>query len=701
MACRTRPLTARARVHHSLVGRRAGVGLWCLAVAGPVLVAASTVGAVRSGQQLTDFANAYPNLVLGALMPLLGALILARVPRHPVGAIFLVSGLASAVATGVYGYAEYGLVDHPGSLPLAVLAGWVSSWVWTLGFVPLVTLGVLYFPDGRLPSPRWRALAVGDATGIGLLVLTNAFAPGPLQNQPVVDNPLGASALEGVEPVVQGVALALVVLGMLGGVGSAVVRWRRASGVVRTQLGWLALAVTLLLASTLPPWPGAVATVLVAVAVPLFPIAVAATIVRGRVYGHELAVRRSLVYATLVGLLLLAYAVAVTTVGLLLRDPSAPVASLVGAATVAVVLAPLQDRLRRGADRLVYGDTGEPYLVLAAVGRRVAGSSEAAPEPVTELAATVAASLRVPYVRVHVGRADDAEAGAGAHGAREGGPAGRDGLHGQPRGQTHTTPLTFGDEVVGRLEVSDRGPADPLRAADLRLLDDIARQLGVAARALLLGADLQRSRQDLVTAREEERRRLRRDLHDGLGPALAGLALGLDGLARTATTDPTGAASLAGHLGGEVRDALADVRRLVDGLRPPELDHLGLLPAVERQARLLSERVPGLEVGVEASAMPAVSAAGEVAAYRIVAEALTNVHRHAEARWCRVRLDGEASGGLVVEVEDDGCGLSAGRGRGMGLGAMRERATELGGTFDVEPVAPHGTRVRAWIPMAP
>jgi signal transduction histidine kinase len=260
-------------------------------------------------------------------------------------------------------------------------------------------------------------------------------------------------------------------------------------------------------------------------------------------------------------------------------------------------------------------------------------------------------------------------------------------------------PLVFRGAQVGSLVVAPRSPRDPFRPADLRLLDDLGRQLGVTAHATRLAVALQRSREGLVTAREEERRRIRRDLHDGLGPALAGVALGLDAVARFAPDEPDRAGTLAGQLKAEVQGSLADVRRLVEDLRPPALDQLGLVGAVRQQARLLTERDPGLEVGVDATGVRDLPAATEVAAYRIATEALRNVSQHASARHCRVCLSLNGSGILRVEIEDDGVGLSTDRRAGVGLTAMRERAAELGGTCEIEPTALGGTRVTASLPV--
>jgi signal transduction histidine kinase len=271
--------------------------------------------------------------------------------------------------------------------------------------------------------------------------------------------------------------------------------------------------------------------------------------------------------------------------------------------------------------------------------------------------------------------------------------------HGVAGPDLHEVPLTFRGDPVGRMLVAPRSAQDPFRAPDLRLLEDLGRQVGVVGHAVGLAAALQRSRESLVTLREEERRRIRRDLHDGLGPSLAGIALGLDAVHRIAPDDPAEAAGLARELAEEVQGALADVRRLVEDLRPPSLDQLGLVGAVRQHADRLTDRDPGLEVSVGESPLTGLPAAVEVAAYRIATEALTNVARHADARHARVDIGFDTGGRLVVEVTDDGCGLAPSPRAGIGLSAMRERAAELGGTCEAARGAEGGTRVRALLPV--
>lgn len=245
--------------------------------------------------------------------------------------------------------------------------------------------------------------------------------------------------------------------------------------------------------------------------------------------------------------------------------------------------------------------------------------------------------------------------------------------------------------------VCARGKDEGLSHADRRLLADLARQAGVAAHAVRTTTALQRSRAELVTAREEERRRLRRDLHDGLGPTLAGVTMGLHAAATLVHANPVEARRLLGSLESQVEEAVADIRRLVYGLRPPALDEFGLVRAVQLHAARFEGSAGGCHVTVDSppAGLGRLPAAVEVAAYRIVTEALTNVARHAGARSAAVRLC--LNGAVELEITDDGCGLPAGQPAGVGMTAMRERAAELGGTLTVES-RPGRTSVRARLP---
>ena len=251
-------------------------------------------------------------------------------------------------------------------------------------------------------------------------------------------------------------------------------------------------------------------------------------------------------------------------------------------------------------------------------------------------------------------------------------------------------------ETVGLLVVESRAPGDPLRSDERRLLADLARQAAPAVDAVRLTRDLQRSRERLVAAREEERRRLRRDLHDGLGPALAGIVLQIDNARALVRDNPEAASAMLASLRDAAQEAIGDVRELVCGLRPPSLDELGLVTAIREQAARLNGNGRGVRISVDApDEVAELPAAVEVAAFRIAVEAIANAVRNADARTCVVRLAVSAT--LELDVHDDGQAPPEGYQPGVGFSSMRERATELGGSFSI--ARKRGTRVHVTLPL--
>ena len=673
-------VATKSRAGWAVAGLSAGVmGFW--------LVLGGLGGVGRHG--FGDFAeNMYPNIVFGLAFPVAGALILSRLPGNRLGWLYCLCGLASSVTLASYAYAQRGLVDRPGSLPGALAAGWVSSWIWVCGFSPLVTFGVLWFPDGRLPSRRWWPVAAVAGLAVGLGVISAALRPGPLANDLVRVNPLGVPLPRSLfDAVGQGVFVPLLVVAILGSLAALAVRYRRGPAGKRDQLRWLLIAVGLLVVSFALVGGAAVAlagNLLGLVAIPLVPLSVGVAVLRRRLGGAEVAVRRSLVYGWLLAAGLAVYAGVVLVLDAVLRGHAQPVATLAAAGAVAVLYQPLRLRLQRAAERMLYGDRGDPYAVLTGLGRRLqaAGSAE---QTLPETVETIAAALRLPYVAVEL-PGDRPARPTAAHGT-------------SPGPEPLVVPLIHGGDAVGRLVVARRDTREDLTAAERRLLADLGRQVAVAAHAVLLDRALRRSRERLVVGREEERRRLRRDLHDGLGPALAGVALGVDAARNMLRTDPHSADALLAELKDETLGCVGEVRRIVEDLRPPALDELGLLPALTAFVDRLSTRDDALRVAVHApDPLPPLPAAVEVAAYRIATEAMTNVARHAHARSCLLRL--EVGQDLTVEVRDDGVGMPAGRLAGVGLPSMTERAAELGGHCVVARLDGGGTQVMAHLPLA-
>ncbi len=563
------------------------------------------------------------------------------------------------------------------------LAGAEPAWGWLFkvpeyaGWV-CVSLFFYLFPDGRF-TPRWtRALAVL----VAVLQIPLTFVP---------DSSLSRGAW-------WDLLLQVMFLGIWGsGLFAQIYRYRHVSDTVqRQQTKWVvfgaAAAITGLVGAVLPGLvspslanTGSPYTLTVAAvgAVPLLfiPLTIGIAILRHRLWDIDVVINRTLVYGALTASVAGLYIVVVGYLGAVFRTGGNLVVSLVAASLVAVLFQPLRERLQRGVNRLMYGERDDPYAVLSRLGERLKTAD--APEAVLPtIVETAAQALKLPSAAISLKREDGTFETAAEYGS--------------PRGIPLVLPLSYGTETIGRLVLSTRSPGEPFGPQDRRLLDDLARHAEAAAYALRLTADLQRSRERLVNAREEERRRLRRDLHDGLGPQLATLTLTLDAARNLLDTEPQAADALLAGLKTQVQAAISDIRRLVYDLRPPALDELGLIPAIREQAANYTQN--DLDVIVEApESLPPLPAAVEVAAYRIVQEALTNVVRHAKAKACRVRLS--VGRGLKLEITDDGVGLPEERHAGVGLPSMRERVAELGGTFAAERLPGGGTRVLSLLPL--
>jgi len=618
----------------------------------------------------------------------MGCVLLARRPGHPMGPLLCLIGLADAFATVPYLYMRYTVVHSPGSLPFSTAAVWVNTWA----YAPATSLGgmvlLLVFPEGRLLSRRFRPALWAALAFIPLSIAAFAFYPqnlGPLFRYR--SNPYALPQLDVVFEVFGALAIVCGLVAGAGAAASVTLRWRRADRVGRQQLKWLLAVLPFTIASLIATlvFPGTWSLVLALPAGILMPIAIGIAVLRYRLYEIDILLNRAVLYGILTAGMAGVY-LAVVVIAQSFRSVFGLTGSSLPVQVIATVLAasalwPLHDRVQRRVDRLFYGDRGVPYEALTRLGRRV----EEAADPETALHSvvkTIADSLRLPYAALEL-RLGDGWSPAAAYGEA---PA-----------QVVAFALTFQRETVGRLLVGTRSRGEQLGPDDERLLADLARQAGPAAHAVALRRALDVSRAGLVTAREEERRRLRRDLHDGLGPTLAGLTLGLD-TARVRSASQPELQELLGKLKAETQRAVADVRRIVYGLRPPALDEFGLVGSLREEVGRLQYEAPSLTVSLDAPAegLADLPAAVEVACYRIVTEALTNVTRHAHATQCSVRL--RLNHGLDVNICDDGVGLPEGWRAGVGIASMRERVTELGGDLVIEPSLPHGTRINAHLP---
>ncbi len=567
---------------------------------------------------------------------------------------------------------------------------WLSPLAPLVETMPALTLAAVVllfylFPDGHFVPGWMRVPAL-----VAFAVFVSLWLYGYLQDI-------------GILPVQDFGWMAWVVtltISILVATSAQVYRYRRVADVVqRQQMKWVLLGLGCLplwvflgvLGSFLNvgPWYALLQLLVNYLAFVLIPLTIGLSMLRFRLWDIDLVLNRTLVYSGLTLLVLALYGLVVGGMAFLLQTRVGPGLAVLATAVVALLALPLRQRLQRTVNHLMYGERDEPMEVLTRLGQ----SLEAAGAPDTvlpALAAAIAEALRLPYVAIALQREGEISTVAAYPDTT---------FSSEPAAGLTRLPLAYQGETVGQLIVAARAPGERFTPADERLLQDIARQAGAAAHAVRLTSDLQRSRERLVTTREEERRRLRHNLHDDLGPRLATLTLKLDATRNLLQTDPAAVEAMLSQLKGDVQTAIAEVRHLVYDLRPPALDQLGLVPALRQYAAQVSSG--GLHVRIQApTVLPVLPAAVEVAAYRIATEALTNVIRHARAGVCLLSL-GLVTGALVVEVRDDGRGLAEGYQAGVGMASMRERAEELGGICVISPAPEGGVRVSASLPLAP
>ncbi len=625
--------------------------------------------------------------LLAALVSLTLAVVIFWKKRQDPGALFVAFYLLA------YGIIMAGPLEALNGFPslfpgAAVTDGMFLTTAQILGlqaalFIPTLLLFYL-FPDGRF-APRWTRYAA-----LMLLLMAPLFIHVTMTEWLPTPTPRAS--------ITFGVYLILLIAGMY----AQIYRYRRIAGPIERQqtkwavLGFL-LAVLILGASQIPymvasqippgapqPWWTPLTSLGWWLTLGIIPTSLAIAVMRYRLWDIDLLIHRTLVYGSLTVIVVGLYVLVVSVAGALLQTTGSLVPSLLATALIAILFQPLRERLQRSVNRLIYGERDEPYAVISHLGRRLEDTlSPAAILPT--IVETVAQALRLPYASIEL-LGDEARSLSAEYG---------DARLAQ-RADLTRLPLSYQQETIGELRLAPRAPGESFTRADWRLLTDFVRQAGIAAHGVRLTADLQHSRERLVTAREEERRRIRRDLHDGLGPALASLAMQADSARDWTRSDPDRVEATLIDVTAKAQAALQDIRRLVYDLRPPALDELGLIGVLRQTAANMPE---GLHIEVNTpESLPPLSAAVEVAAYRIAQEALNNVNHHAHARNCSVRLSVQDE--LRLEISDDGVGLAAEARAGVGLISMRERAAELGGHCVIEARPEGGTRVLAHLPLA-
>jgi signal transduction histidine kinase len=612
-------------------------------------------------------------LVVALIYGPLSGVLIARRP-HPVAALLAIHALGSGLAAfGVqYGLLGQVVSDLPAWGLLAHAAGW--------GFLPgtiATTIVPLLITRGRLPLAHRILVVIGlSLAALGFLLALTYQAPGG----PVNPFALPVPELQSAAPrIYAAIVTAALVLSFV----TAVIlfrRWLRTAASERAALGWLVIghsfltlsyaALVLPEAVAVPPvvWEfGMIAPVVGQI---FYPAAVLVMVLDQRLWGIDVAVSRVLVWSILTVAAVTAYLVLVSVLSNL--GWNAQTTGIAAAAVVALAIQPVRHGLQRGVDRLVYRDGAAPDDLVRTIGRRV-GELDSGEEGLRSLAGALRDSLRIGSLAI---RSIDPDGPAAIEGSADG-----------PRSRIE---LRAGDDVVGWLDATARDRRRLPRAAR-RSLEELSGVISAALQLVVASRRLEAVRDEVLQARQRERRELRRELHDGVGPALAGIGFGLAAVDNMLGTRPGPARDLLERLGRDVRERLADVRELARSVRPASTD-LDLAVELEELAADFSGAGPFITVG--APAAQALQPESRTAAYLIAAEAVHNAVRHAAADRIDIELEQADDGGIVLVIADDGVGFPvAAAASGVGMVSMRERAAAVGAAFDIRSTG-EGTTVQ-------
>ena len=707
-------LGSRRRGRQTMKPRTA---LWCACGIWVVSVGVIATGLVYNavyplpGNQGGNAATGAAGVLFIGGSATVGALLVWKRPGHPIGWLLSACGLAGAA--GVLGTLLYHI---PGAQAWLNWFGWI--WLFSLGLVVFV---VLLFPTGHLPSRRWRPVAWAAGVGLAAWVLGNAFAPRLITNNTPTPNPIGVASPPGNVFVILAVGGGVLVAGAgLAAIASVVFRYLRARAVEREQLKWLVYAGALIVIAQLAGLmaakimgPGNASTNLQNAlsngAVALIPIAIGIAIFRYRLYDIDVVINKTLVYGALAAFITAVYVAIVVGLGSLVAQHGARAGfwlSIAATAVVAVAFQPVRARVQHLANRLVYGRRATPYEVLAQFAERTAGTyatEELLPRMARILAEGTAARRADVWLQAGGVFRDDATWPPGDPPFPEICSDG-DGRLAVP-GADRVLPVRYQGEVLGALSVGKR-PGESLTPAEGKLLADLAAQAGLVLRNVGLWEQLtarleeiRASRQRLVAAQDEERRRIERNIHDGAQQQLVALTIKLNLTEGLIGTDPEGERELLAELRQDAACAVEDLRDLARGIYPPLLAGEGLTAALRAQAA--KSPVP---TSVQADGVARYPQDVEAAVYFCVLEALQNVAKYAGASSARVRLT--ASGDeLRFEVADDGAGFDSGtKAFGTGLQGMADRLSAHDGILDVRTSPGAGTvvtgRLRVRVPEA-
>ena len=634
-----------------------------------------------------DFSAVFEDLV-NLAVPVVGFVVASRRPGNRIGWVFLAAGLGLALSAFCDPYAQRTLIAVPGSLPAGRPVAWLSNWIFVLQTAALSYL-LLLFPTGRLRTRRWRPAGWFLAAVFTLIAVTQLVRATRVWDQPF------SSFSHGQFPGVLFATLVLVPVTLLIGITGLLVRFARSSGEERLQLKWFVAAALLVVATMIPSivTDSALMTVLSNLATLCLFVAIAVAMLKYRLYDIDIVISKAVLYGSLAVFITAVYVGLVAGVGTLVGHRGSPLLAALAATVVAVAFQPVRQWAGRLANRVVYGRRATPYQVLSEFAQRIGGAypqQDVLPQMARMVAAGTGAEQVVVWLRVGDELVPEAASGT----RQDAAPRPVDGQDLPVLPDTDlSVPVVHQGSLLGAISI--RMPRDePLRPAGEQLVADVASQAGLVLSNVGLIEDLRASRQRLVTAQDETRRRLERNIHDGAQQDLVALAIKL-GIAKSVVDDdPAEAKELLGELQTDTSATLENLRDLARGIYPPLLADLGLVAALNAQAS--KSPVP---VTVEANGIGRFGQDTEAAVYFCCLEALQNIGKYARATQARICLQAQ-NGTLSFTVSDDGAGYDA-RDTPLGSGQrnMADRLAALGGRLEVRSAPSQGTTITAHLPV--
>jgi signal transduction histidine kinase len=627
--------------------------------------------------------------------PVLGTVLVIRRPENRIGWLFLAVGLVLGISQFAGVYAVHALRVAPGSLPGGKLAGWIANMLWPLPFSALVLL-FLWFPTGRIPSPRWRRVEVFTFALFSMLEIVAVISSTASWNDPFSNGNTGG-LVNTVLVVLFVIALVALPLTILTAFASTVVRFKGSAGDERLQLKWFATAagLTAITFAISVPFGGEspMFSILTDVGLAFLFVAIARAILKYRLYDIDVVIGRTVVFATLVAFITVVYIGLVVGVGALVGNQRSPLLSAIAAALVAVAFQPVRQRARRLANRLVYGKRATPYEILTDFTAR-ASETYSTEDVLPRMARILADGIGATQARVWIRVGSELRAAASwpSNGSREPVPIEDSERFAFPE-RERAFPVRYAGELLGAISVITP-PAEPLAADREQLLSDVAAQAALVLRNVRLIEELRESRRRIVTAQDERAKALERNLHDGAQQQLVALAVKQRLAGTLVDRDPEKAKSMLADIQTETQEALETLRDLARGIYPPLLADKGLAAALNAQARKAA--VP---VEVAADGVGRYPQEREAVAYFCCLEALQNVAKYANPSRAVVRQS-EDGGRLGFEVEDDGTGFEPSDIRyGTGLQGMADRLDAVRGSLEVRSAPGRGTTVVGRLPV--